>query len=97
VVEVAGRERGDPACELEGFRVAELEGRVTILDKDGKVLAHIGTNDNAAEYHVNTTPPSVWKPDRFYAPHGITYDPAGNLLVTEFNQYGRLTRIVRQP
>ena len=77
--------------------VAELEGRVTILDKGGKVLAHIGTNDNPAEYHVNTTPPSVWKPDRFYAPHGITYDPAGNLLVTEFNQYGRLTRIVRQP
>ena len=77
--------------------VAELEGRVTILDKGGKVLAHIGTNDNAAEYHVNTTPPSVWKPDRFYAPHGITYDPAGNLLVTEFNQYGRLTRIVRNP
>lgn len=77
--------------------VAELEGRVTILDRDGKVVAHIGTNDNAAEYHVNTTPPSVWKPDRFYAPHGITYDPAGNLLVTEFNQYGRLTRIVRQP
>jgi hypothetical protein len=77
--------------------VAELEGRVTILDKGGKVLAHIGTNDNPAEYHVNTTPPSVWKPDRFYAPHGLTYDPAGNLLVTEFNQYGRLTRIVRQP
>lgn len=77
--------------------IAELEGRVTILDRDGKVLAHIGTNDNAAEYHVNTTPPSVWKPDRFYAPHGITYDTAGNLLVTEFNQYGRLTRIVRAP
>jgi hypothetical protein len=76
--------------------VAELEGRVTILDRDGKVLAHIGTNDNAAEFHVNTTPPSVWKPDRFYAPHGIVYDPKGNLLVTEFNQYGRITLLRRQ-
>ncbi len=77
--------------------IAELEGRVTILDRDGQVVAHIGTNDNEAEFHVNTTPPSVWKPDRFYAPHGITFDPSGNLLVTEFNQYGRLTRIVRGP
>jgi hypothetical protein len=32
----------------------------------------------------------------FYEPHGVTYDAAGNLLVTEFNQYGRLTRVTRK-
>ena len=48
--------------------MAELEGRVTILDKDGKVLTTIGTNDNMAEVHVNTTPPEVWKPDRSMPP-----------------------------
>lgn len=75
--------------------VAELEGRVTILDKDGKVIAHIGQNDNAGEVHVNTTPPSVWKEGMFYEPHGLTFDAAGNLLVTEFNRYGRITRVTR--
>ena len=72
--------------------VAELEGRVTILDKDGKAVTHIGQNDNASEVHVNTTPPSVWKEGLFYEPHGVTFDAAGNLLVTEFNRYGRITR-----
>ena len=75
--------------------VAELEGRVTILDKEGNVIAHIGQNDNASEVHVNTTPPSVWKEGLFYEPHGLTFDKDGNLLVTEFNQYGRITRVTR--
>lgn len=75
--------------------VAELEGRVTILDKAGQPIAHIGQNDNEAEFHVNTTPPSVWKESLFYAPHGLTFDKDGNLLVTEFSKYGRVTRLVR--
>lgn len=76
--------------------VAELEGRVTILDRTGKVLTSVGTNDNKDEIHTNKTPPEIWKPDRFYAPHGLTYDPSGNLLVTEFNQFGRVTKLTRQ-
>jgi hypothetical protein len=75
--------------------VAELEGRVTILDKNNQVIAHIGQNDNAGEVHVNTTPPSVWKEGLFYEPHGLSFDADGNLLVTEFNQYGRITRVTR--
>jgi hypothetical protein len=83
------------AFSLRGddLAVAELEGRVTILDRDNKVIATIGQNDNQGEVHVNTTPPSVWREGRFYEPHGLTYDAKGNLLVTEFNQYGRLTRV----
>jgi hypothetical protein len=85
------------AFSLRGdeLAVAELEGRVSILDKDGKTIATIGQNDNANEVHVNTTPPSVWKEGLFYEPHGLTFDKDGNLLVTEFNQYGRLTRVTR--
>ena len=76
--------------------VAELEGRVTILGRNNEVIATIGQNDNANEVHVNTTPPSVWKEGLFYEPHGITYDAKGNLLVTEFNQWGRVSRLTRQ-
>ncbi|HEX4270565.1 MAG TPA: hypothetical protein VHZ32_04230 [Rhizomicrobium sp.] len=76
--------------------VAELAGRVSILDRDGKLVTSIGANDNADEIRTNKAAPEIWKPDRFYAPHGLTYDQAGNLLVTEFNQYGRVTRLNRQ-
>jgi hypothetical protein len=75
--------------------VAELEGRVTILGLKNEVIATIGQNDDAAEVHVNTTPPTVWREGLFYEPHGITYDADGNLLVTEFNRYGRITRVTR--
>jgi DNA-binding beta-propeller fold protein YncE len=75
--------------------VAELEGRVTILGPKNEVIATLGQNDNPSEVHVNSTPPSVWKEGLFYEPHGVAYDAAGNLLVTEFNQYGRLTRATR--
>ena len=40
--------------------------------------------------------PEIWREGVFYAPHGITYDAAGNLLVSEFNQWGRVTRLTRQ-
>jgi hypothetical protein len=76
--------------------VGELDGRVTILDKDGKVIATIGQNDAADQTKSNKAPPGIWQPDKFYAVHGVTYDKQGNLLVTEFNQYGRMTRVKRE-
>jgi len=76
--------------------VGELDGRVTILDKDGKVLATIGQNDAADQTKSNKAPPDIWQPDKFCAVHGVAYDKQGNLLVTEFNQYGRLTRVKRE-
>ena len=75
--------------------VGELQGRIAILGLDGKVVSTIGTNENVDEIRTNKAPPDIWKADRFYAPHGITYDAAGNLLVTEFNQFGRVTRVKR--
>ena len=76
--------------------VGELMGRVSLLDREGHIVAVIGTNDNVEEIRTNKAPPEVWQPDRFYAPHGVTYDAQGNLLVTEFNQYGRISRVERK-
>jgi hypothetical protein len=76
--------------------VGELMGRVSLLNRDGHITAVIGTNDNVEEIRTNKAPPDLWKPGLFYAPHGVTYDAKGNLLVTEFNQYGRVTRIERK-
>jgi hypothetical protein len=76
--------------------VAELGGRVTILDKNGKILASVGDNENADETKTNQVPPEKWRPNLFYAPHGIAYDAGGNLLVTEWNQWGRVVRLERK-
>jgi len=76
--------------------VGELMGRVSLLDRDGHITAVIGSNDNVEEIRTNKAPPEIWKSGLFYAPHGVTYDTKGNLLVTEFNQYGRITRIERK-
>jgi hypothetical protein len=76
--------------------VAELAGRVTVLGRDGQVLATIGENDNANEISTNKAPPETWREGFFYAPHGIAYDGAGNLLVCEFNEWGRISRLTRR-
>jgi hypothetical protein len=75
--------------------VAELSGRVTVLGRDGQVLATVGENNNASEISTNKAAPETWRDGFFYAPHGITYDAAGNLLVCEFNQWGRISRLTR--
>jgi hypothetical protein len=84
------------AIHGDELAVAELAGRVTVLGRDGAVLATIGENDSANEISTNKAAPEIWREGVFYAPHGITYDAAGNLLVCEFNQWGRVTRLTRQ-
>lgn len=79
------------AVYRDELAVAELKGRVSILDKQGKTIATLGTNDNVDEIRTNKAPPEIWREGLFYAPHGLTYDAKGNLWVTEFNQYGRVT------
>lgn len=84
------------AVRGDELAVGELQGRVTLLDKNGAVIAHIGANENVDEIRTNKAPPQVWKSDRFYAPHGLTYDADGNLLVTEFNLWGRVSKVTRK-
>ncbi len=84
------------AVRGDELAVGELQGRVTLLDKNGGVIAHIGANDNADEIRTNKAAPEIWTSDRFYAPHGLTYDAQGNLLVTEFNLWGRVSKVTRK-
>lgn len=84
------------AIYRDELAVAELAGRVTILDKQGRSVASIGTNDNENEIKTNRTPPEKWQADLFYAPHGIAYDADGNVLVAEWSQWGRVVRLDRK-
>src|SRR5262249_42954841 len=48
--------RGDYAA------VAELRGRVTVLDKTGNIVATLSSNTTADEIGNNRTEPAKWKP-----------------------------------
>jgi hypothetical protein len=70
--------------------VAELRGRVILLDKMGNIVSTLSSNTTADEIGRNTTDPSKWRPGIVNAPHGITFDDAGNIYVAEFSLFGRL-------
>jgi hypothetical protein len=72
--------------------VAELEGRVAILDGDNKLAAALGDNPDKKQWATNRNPPPTWKEGLFNAPHGISYDHDGNLYVEDWNLSGRLYR-----
>lgn len=76
--------------------VAELEARVTILDKDGNPVAFVGDNPNKAQWAKFPTPKKDWKPGIFTAPHGLCFDKTGNLYVQDWNVSGRVTKLVKQ-
>lgn len=72
--------------------VAEISGRVSLLDRAGNTVDTLGTNDNKDEINTNVSKPHQWQEGVFTAPHGITFDHQGNLFVTEWNKTGRIVR-----
>jgi len=75
--------------------VAELEGRVTILDKSGTPIAFLGDQPDRAQWANFKALPSETPANLFTAPHGLSYDAEGNLYVQDWNQSGRITKLVR--
>lgn len=75
--------------------VAEIEGRVSLLDKDGKTVKTLGENLIKEQTATNKVKPADWRTGVLTAPHGIAFDRDGNLYVTEFNEFGRVVRYDR--
>ncbi len=76
--------------------IGEIKGRVTILDKEGKVAAQFGANDHADETGTAKTEPDKWRTGVVTAPHGVAFDAKGNVYVAEYNIYGRVHRFNRE-
>ena len=95
VISTAPRSPSALAIYHNELAVAELGGRVTVLGLHGDVLGYIGTNSTLRQVKTNEISPHKWQPSLFYAPHGIAYDSHGNLLVTEWNKWGRVVRLIR--
>ena len=70
--------------------IAELQGRVTILGKDNSIVAQLGDNPEVSQRANYGLEPAKWTEGICNSPHGITFDRAGNVIVSEWSQYGRL-------
>lgn len=69
--------------------VAELAGRAVVLDKENNVVSILGDNYIKGQPANYKLPPDQWTEGLFNAPHGLTYDNEGNLIITEWNANGR--------
>lgn len=73
--------------------VAELESRVTILDKNGTPVAFLGDNPDNKQWANFKVPLAEMHDGIFTAPHGLCFDTLGNLYVQDWNQSGRVTKL----
>ena len=69
--------------------IAELAGRAAVLDKNNKVISILGDNPNKGQRANYRVAPADWTEGFFNAPHGLTFDNDGNLIITEWNANGR--------
>src|SRR4029453_2726723 len=81
--------RGDYAV------IPELQGRVTVLDKAGNIAAQVGDNPNEKQRANFGLPADQWKDGICNSPHGASIDKDGNLIVSEWSQFGHLHKFTR--
>ncbi|MBI1369379.1 MAG: peptidase [Planctomycetes bacterium] len=78
--------------------VPDLHCRVTLLDKDNKVITHLGGQGDFDAWKAQALAGfrmrgqrDKWVPGRFVHPHDACFDHNGNIIVTEWVNTGRVT------
>jgi hypothetical protein len=78
--------------------VPELFARVSILDRDNKVIARLGEDVSRikgdAQFAIRRDR-SQWRIGRFVHPHDACFDAADNIFVAEWVATGRVTKLER--
>jgi peptidylamidoglycolate lyase len=80
----------NPCCfyqHKDNIYVADLAARVTILDGDGKLVAHLG--DGREADGKTSKPDNKTNPALFAAPHAMCVDSHGDIYVVEWVDFGR--------
>jgi len=70
--------------------IPELQGRVTVLDKDGMIFAQVGDNPTTDQRANFNLPQDKWTDGICNSPHGASIDKDGNLIVSEWSKFGHL-------
>ena len=73
----------------------ELQGRVTVLDKAGNIVAQVGDNPNEKQRANFGLPPDQWTEGICNSPHGASIDKKGDLIVSEWSQFGHLHKFIK--
>lgn len=74
----------------------ELQGRVTVLDKSGRIAAQVGNNPNEKQRANYGLPADQWTNGICNSPHGASMDKDGNLFVAEWSAFGHLHKFARE-
>ena len=85
------------AADIHGnlLAVGELDGRVSLYDKDYKLISRLGDERKARRKASNRIAPEHWHEGDLIAVHGCTFDVTGALYAQEWNVHGRVTKYVR--
>jgi DNA-binding beta-propeller fold protein YncE len=73
----------------------ELQGRVTVIDKNGAIVAQLGDNPVLSQRANFGLSPDNWKAGVCNSPHGASIDKDGNLIVSEWSKFGHLHKFSR--
>jgi hypothetical protein len=79
------------------FAVADLAGRVTLFDKDFKLVAQLCDQPDESLRAQNGVPRERFKDGEFISPHAVRFDRNGNLYVMDWVSTGRVTKLTRKP
>ncbi len=85
------------AADIHGdlLAVGELDGRVSLYDKDYKLISRLGDEHKERRKASNQVAPDHWHEGDLIAVHGCTFDSKGDLYAQEWNVHGRVTRYRR--
>lgn len=80
--------------ELKGnFVIPDLGARVTLLDRNNKVIGHLGEDTTGNWRDLRTKARDQFIPGKFVCPHGACWDRKGNIYVVEWVEIGRVSRL----
>lgn len=71
--------------------IPDLESRVTLFDRNNRLIAHLGDGGHFDGLRDKTR--DAFTPGRFVAPHGACFDHEGNIFVVEWVEVGRITKL----
>ena len=77
--------------------VPDLHARVSLFDKDNKLITHLGYDPEWTKQVLDRFKmrgqPERWLPGKFIHPHDACFDKDGNIFVVEWVPTGRVTKL----
>ena len=74
--------------------VPDLQGRVTLIDRNNQVIEHLGdSNPQNGQFPLRAKPRDQFVAGEFICPHGACFDHEGNIFVVEWVEVGRVTKL----